>query len=130
MLVASWLASKCSNASNTIFTHMQTEATPAAVVLDNPTLVTVIGGLFCEWSHTSFMTAMVQANRQQGSTNCVAAGPSDVVVASTPVTGLDVSYRLLGLLQREAQYALLDSEYSVPGNTTGWTGPFAFLNTC
>jgi len=109
---------------------MQTEATPAAVVVDNPTLVTVIGSLFCEWSHTSFMTAMVQADRQQGTANCVAAGSTPDGGISAPASSLDVSYRLVGILQREAQYALLDSAYNVSGNTTGWTGPFAFLNTC
>lgn len=113
-------------ASNVVATHSQTENTPLAVSLVNTSFVTLYSALNCLWE-TRVSPALYSASRVEGK-NCVQS-------AGAGAAGrLDVSYRLLGLLERQTGAAIVDALFpnggQIPGNTKDWVRAAAIINTC
>lgn len=102
---------------------LQTEASIASLVLNSTSLVTVFGTLFGSGVGGGGANHTMTAVRALGpaSRNCVpvVAGP-----------GLDVSYRVLGDMQRHQPELLVDSAYTVPGDPAQWVHTSAYVNTC
>ena len=102
-------------AANVVATVIQTEGSRASLTLNGTTLVTLFGGLFGSGSGKN---ATVYAARAAGGGNCVG--------------GVDVSYRLAGVMQKVDAFVLVDGAYAVPAlNTkTGWEYAASFYNAC
>ena len=111
-------------AQNVVTTAVQTEASVLSLSLTNTTLVTVFGALW--GSATGHGNFTLQSQRALAGATCAAAGPV--------LPRLDMAYRLLGILaELPLQYALVDTEYSIPAIQTqgkSWMPVAAFLNTC
>ena len=101
-------------------TVVQTEGETASLLLDRTSLVTLFGTLFGSGTgHGDNHTAT--ATRGAGA--CVAA------LAGGAPGMLDLSYRLLGSMQKNQQLLMLDDDYALVGNATEWNCA-AILKSC
>ena len=108
-------------AGSVVGTVIQTEGELASLRLEATSLVTLFGTLFGSGTggganHTA------TATRPTGS--CVAA-----LAAGAPAGRLDLSYRLLGSMQKKQALLLVDDEFSVPGDSNDWASA-ALLRAC
>jgi hypothetical protein len=99
-------------ASSVVATVVQTEGETASLLLDRTSLVTLFGTLFGSGTgHGDNHTAT--ATRGAGA--CVAA-----LAGGAPAGKLDLSYRLLGSMQKNQQLLMLDDDYALAGNASEW----------
>lgn len=115
--------------------HHQTEASVASLVLNGTSLVTVYGTLFGSGVGGGGANHTLTAVRPLGnSPNCVTSVNGTATdrpgAAGGSGSGIDVSYRIHGDMQRRQPQLLVDSGYTVPGDPADWTHTSAYINTC
>ena len=111
-------------ARNVVATVLQTEGETMSMLLNDTATVSIFGTLFGSGTgHGNNHT--LRATRGAGA--CVQAITNGA--AAAPVAALDLSYRILGSMQRYQPILLIDDDFSVPGNSSEWMCA-AFLKAC
>lgn len=108
-------------AGSVVGTVIQTEGSTSSLRLDATSLVTLFGQLF---GSSTGVGANHTATATRAAGSCVAA-----LAAGAPAGALDLSYRLLGSMQKNAPLLLLDDAFSVPGDSHAWACA-ALLRAC
>ena len=108
-------------AGSVVGTVIQTEGEVASLTLAATSLVTLFGTLF---GSSTGVGANHTATATRTAGSCVAA-----LAAGAPAGALDLSYRLLGSMQKNQQLLLVDDEFSVPGDGHAWASA-ALLRAC
>ena len=114
-------------AQNVVGTVIQTEGSTASLLLNGTSVVVLFGTLFgSATGHGDNHT--LRATRGAGP--CVAATVQGALPQpQPPALALDLSYRILGAMQKNQALLIVDDDYDVPGNATEWVCA-ALLKTC